>query len=161
MSRFEEPDPGTVYAQLGPNSPIKVPIPAGDLEVDIERGSQQTGISVVDKRRYYDDVPVVFNHVPIGDYLVVKRIPEEEGLIVEADIAKDKPLRCEVVAVSPYATSEYSRAALGAISAGDKILIRRYAGTEVKVDGIEYTLIMVLDVLLLERKRYVSALPPK
>lgn len=118
--------------------------------------------NIVDKRRSYDDTPPgPFNHVPIGDYLVVKRIPEEEGLIVEADIAKDKPLRCEVIAVSPYATSEYSRAALAAITTGDRIFIRRHAGTEVKVDGIEYTLIMVLDVLLLERKRYVSALPSK
>lgn len=154
-------DNSTTYAQLGPNSPIKVPVPAGDSNEEVVELKKEPGKSlqqtleekypmmVVDKRRSYDGAPVVFNHTPIADYLVVKRIPEEEGLIVEADVSKEKPVKCEVIAISPYASCAYASIALQAFSKGDKILIRRYAGTDIKVDGMEYTMIMVFDVMLI------------
>lgn len=97
---------------------------------------------VIDKRPSYDQSPAEkkpFTAKPLGDYIVVKRIAEPEGLIVEADIAKDKPINCEVVAVSNM---------VGGVGPGDKVLIRSYSGTEVKVDGEEYTLILIHDVLL-------------
>lgn len=124
---------------------------AEPLPIDPQRGSSNTNLTkfeVVDRRRNYDDNPVEFTHSPIGDYLVVRRIPEPEGLIVEADVAKDKPINCEVVAVSQHPSSDLASAALQSIHTGDKVLIRRYSGTEVKVNGIEYTLVMIFDVLL-------------
>jgi len=116
-----------------------------------QSGFPQETLSVIDRRPSYDQTPVEpqpFNAHPIGDYIVVKRIPEPEGLIVEADVAKDKPINCEVVAVSEHPSSEYASAALQSIGPGDKVLIRRYSGTEVKVNGQEYTLVIIFDVLL-------------
>jgi chaperonin GroES len=107
--------------------------------------------SVIDRRPTYDDTPAepaLFTAQPIGDYIVVKRIPEPEGLIIEADVAKDKPINCRVVAISQHPSSELARAALQALKIGDTVLIRRYSGTEVKVNRDEYTLVIIFDVLL-------------
>jgi co-chaperonin GroES (HSP10) len=95
---------------------------------------------VVDKRPTYDDSPLKpFTATPLGDYIVVKRIPEPEGVVILADISKELPLNCEVIGVSSKVTE---------IVKGDKVLVRRYSGTIVEVDKQEYTLILIQDVLL-------------
>lgn len=115
--------------------------------------------TVIDKRPTYDDSPAKpFTATPLGDYIVVKRIPEPEGVVVLADISKEKPIQCEVVAVphdlkkwaklsdvnDPYSTIVVTPI----LEVGDKVLIRRYSGTEVEIDKQEYTLILIHDVLL-------------
>jgi chaperonin GroES len=120
---------------------------AADLPISLKRipGAPV----VVDRRRAYDDSPrKPFTAQPIGDYLVVRRIVEPDGLIIEADIAQDKPVNCEVVAVSQHASTLMAEEALQTLAPGDKVLIRRYAGTEVKLDGEEFTLVLIFDVLL-------------
>lgn len=120
--------------------------PGGFVET---RMSQEP--TVIDRRPSYDETPVdpvPFTAQPIGDYIVVRRIPEPEGLIIEADVAKDKPVNCQVIAVSAHPSSDLARAALQALTPGDRVLIRRYSGTEVKVNGDEYTLVIIFDVLL-------------
>lgn len=103
--------------------------------------------TVIDRRPAYDDSPAKpFTATPLGDYIVVKRIPEPEGVVVLADISKEKPVQCEVIAVSHFLQTLPIKS--GGIGVGDKVLIRRYSGTEVEIDKQEFTLILIHDVLL-------------
>lgn len=77
---------------------------------------------------------------PLGKNILVRRIKDTyTGLIQLADIAQEKPVRCEVIAVSEQVTS---------LQPGDFILIRRYSGSEIEVGGQELTVLHVEDVLL-------------
>jgi len=76
---------------------------------------------------------------PLGAKVLLWRKPAKVGLIVEADTARELPLECEVVAVSDEETR---------LQVGDKVLIRKFSGTEITVDGHELTVINVADVLL-------------
>lgn len=86
--------------------------------------------------------------VPLGSKVLIWRIPEEEGLIELADIAIEKPLVCQVIAVSATGLNEFDAKALALLTPGDKVLIRRNAGTEVKVEEADLTVLHVQDVLL-------------
>ena len=87
---------------------------------------------------------------PLHDRVVVKRIAAEEktrGGIIIPDTAKEKPQQGEVVAVGPgRLTDEGKRVALE-VRKGDKILMGKYSGTEVKIDGNEYLIMREEDVL--------------
>ena len=76
---------------------------------------------------------------PMGRTILVQRIPEKQGLIVIADSGEEKPCRCEVIAV-PVNVKQVKK--------GDKVLIRRYSGSEVELGGQEFTTIDIADVLL-------------
>lgn len=86
--------------------------------------------------------------VPLGSKILVWRIPEAEGLIQMADSAKEKPLECQVVAVSATGLNEYDTKALALLKTGDKVLLRRNSGTEIKVEEHDLTVVHVMDVLL-------------
>jgi chaperonin GroES len=81
---------------------------------------------------------------PLADRVLVKRIDEEEeqrvGGIIIPDTAKEKPQEAEVVAVGPGSIDDGKRVALE-VKAGDKVLIGKYSGTEVKIEGEDYLII--------------------
>jgi len=81
------------------------------------------------------------NFKPLGDRVLVKRIEEESktasGIIIP-DNAKEKPSRAEVVAISDFVKS---------IEAGETVIFGKYAGTELKLDGIDYLVLEVKDIL--------------
>ena len=87
---------------------------------------------------------------PLHDRVLVKRIEQEEqvrGGIIIPDTAKEKPQQAEVVAVGPgRVTDEGKRVALE-VKAGDKILMGKYSGTEVKIDGTDYLIMREEEVL--------------
>ncbi len=87
---------------------------------------------------------------PLSDRLVVRRSAEEtttkSGLVIP-DTAKEKPLEAEVVAVGPGKTLKDGTVSPLDVRAGEKILFGKYAGTEVKIDGIEHILLREDDVL--------------
>ena len=87
---------------------------------------------------------------PLHDRVVVRRIEEDErtrGGIIIPDTAKEKPQQAEVVAVGPgRVTDEGKRVALE-VKAGDKILMGKYSGTEVKIEGDEFVILREDDVL--------------
>jgi chaperonin GroES len=87
---------------------------------------------------------------PLADRILVRRLDEPEvkrGGIIIPDTAKEKPQQGEVVAVGPgRATDEGKRVALE-VKKGDKILIGKYSGTEVKIEGSEYLIMREDDVL--------------
>ena len=89
------------------------------------------------------------NIKPLGDRVVIKMTEAEEttksGIILTAG-AKEKPQIAEVVAVGPGAT-ENGKLIPMEVKVGDKVLVSKYSGTEVKVDGTEYTILKQSDVL--------------
>ncbi|MBP7176262.1 MAG: co-chaperone GroES [Thermoclostridium sp.] len=85
------------------------------------------------------------NIKPLADRVVVKMVEAEETTksgIVLPGTAKEKPQVAEVMAVGP-GTEEVKME----VKVGDKVLISKYAGTEVKMDGVEYTILKQNDIL--------------
>lgn len=87
---------------------------------------------------------------PLADRVVVRRLEPEEkthGGIVLPDTAKDKPQQGEVLAVGPGKLEDNGVRRPLEVEVGNKILFAKYAGTEVKVDGIEYVILVERDIL--------------
>ncbi|MBN97699.1 MAG: co-chaperone GroES [Gemmatimonadetes bacterium] len=84
------------------------------------------------------------NIKPLADRVLVKRLDEEEeqkvGGIIIPDTAKEKPQEAEVVAVGPGSLDDGKRIE-PEVKAGDKVLIGKYSGTEVKIEGEDYLII--------------------
>lgn len=86
---------------------------------------------------------------PLGDRVVIKMLEAVETTksgIVLAGSAKEKPQIAEIVAVGPGGLVDGNQVEM-TVSIGDKVLISKYAGTEVKIDGEEYTILRQNDVL--------------
>ena len=89
------------------------------------------------------------NIKPLGDRVVIKKLEAEEKTksgIVLTGTAKERPQEAEVVAVGPGAVVAGARVQME-VKIGDKVLYSKYAGTEVKVDGEEYTILKQEDIL--------------
>ncbi len=87
---------------------------------------------------------------PLADRILVRRIQEEEtkrGGIIIPDTAKEKPQQGEVLAVGPGRLNEEGKRIPMEIKEGDKILMGKYAGTEVKLNGEECVILREDDVL--------------
>lgn len=87
---------------------------------------------------------------PLQDRVIVKRLEEEEksaGGIIIPDTAKEKPMEAKVTAVGKGKVTEDGKLLPMEVKVGDKVLIGKYAGTEVKIDG-EENLIMREDEIL-------------
>jgi chaperonin GroES len=86
---------------------------------------------------------------PLADRVVIKFLESEEvtkGGIVLPSTAKEKPQVAEVVAVGPGGYVG-DREVKMEVKVGDKVLISKYAGTEVKIDDEEYTIVRQGDIL--------------
>ena len=90
------------------------------------------------------------NIKPLADRVVVKLVEAEEktktGILLTAS-AQEKPQIAEVVAVGPGAYSEDGKLIPMEVKVGDKVITGKYSGTEVKMDGVEYTIVKQSDVL--------------
>ena len=87
---------------------------------------------------------------PLSDRIVVKRLDQEsktKGGIIIPDTAKEKPLEALVVAVGNGKTLKNGKVHPLDVKAGDKVLIGKYTGNEVKLDGVEHVIISEDDVL--------------
>lgn len=86
---------------------------------------------------------------PLADRVVIKPVKAEEttksGIILTA-AAQEKPQIMEVVAVGPGGIVDGNEVAMY-VNVGDKVLTSKYSGTEVKVDGEEYSIIRQSDIL--------------
>lgn len=86
---------------------------------------------------------------PLSDRVVIKMIEAEEttksGIILTA-AAKEKPSIAEIVEVGPGGLVEGNQVNM-CVKKGQKVLISKYSGTEVKIDGIDYTIIKQDDIL--------------
>ena len=89
------------------------------------------------------------NIKPLADRIVIKMVEAEETTksgIILAGSAKEKPSVAEVVAVGNGGIVDGKEVKME-LKVGDKVLISKYAGTEVKLDGTEYTILRQSDVL--------------
>ncbi|MFR0929414.1 MAG: co-chaperone GroES [Monoglobus pectinilyticus] len=88
------------------------------------------------------------NIKPLGDRVVTKMAEAEETTqsgIILAGSAKEKPQFAEVIAVGPGGVVDGKEVKME-LKAGDKVIMSKYAGTEVKLDGEEYVIISQKDV---------------
>ncbi len=93
---------------------------------------------------------MAINVHPLSDRILVKRLEEEEvkrGGIIIPDTAKEKPQQGEVIAVGPGRFDENGKRIPMEVKKGDRILMGKYSGTEVKIDGGEYVILREDDVL--------------
>ncbi len=87
---------------------------------------------------------------PIGQRVLVKRLEAESvssGGIVLPDTAQEKPQEAEVVSLGTGGKDEDGKAIEFAVKVGDKVLISKYGGTEVKVDGEDLLILSESDLL--------------
>ena len=89
------------------------------------------------------------NLKPLSDRVVVKMVELEEttksGIILPGT-AKEKPQVAEVVAVGPGGLVDGHEVEMY-VKVGDKVIIGKYSGTEVKMDNVEYTIVRQSEIL--------------
>lgn len=86
---------------------------------------------------------------PLADRVVVKLVEAEEttkGGIILTGSAKEKPSVAEVISVGPGGMVDGKEVVMQ-LKAGDRVITGKYTGTEVKIDGEEYTIVRQSDVL--------------
>ena len=86
---------------------------------------------------------------PLADNVVIKATEAEETTksgIVLTSAGKEKPQIAEVVAVGPGGLVDGKEVAM-TVKPGDKVVAAKYSGTEIKVDGAEYTVVRLSDIL--------------
>ena len=86
---------------------------------------------------------------PLLDRVVLKTVEAEEttkGGIILTTSAKEKPLMAEVVAVGPGGIVDGKEVQMQ-VKVGEKVIYSKYAGTEVKLDGVEYIIVKQSDIL--------------
>lgn len=89
------------------------------------------------------------NIKPLADRVVIKMLEAEETTksgIILAGTAKEKPQIAEVVAVGPGGVVDGKEVKMELL-VGDRVIMSKYAGTEVKLDGEEYTILRQSDIL--------------
>lgn len=87
---------------------------------------------------------------PLGDRIVIKVIEDTEqtsGGIFIPDSAKEKPQKGEVVAVGAGKMNDKGEREPMDVKAGDIVLYAKYAGTDIKMDGVEYKILSIKDAL--------------
>jgi chaperonin GroES len=87
---------------------------------------------------------------PLQDRILVKRLESEEktasGIIIP-DNAKEKPMEGQVIAVGAGKLLDDGKLRKPEVKAGDKVLFSKYAGSEIKLDGIEHLILREDDLL--------------
>ena len=86
---------------------------------------------------------------PLADRVIIKMVEAEETTksgIILTGAAKEKPEMAEVVEVGPGGMVDGKEIVM-TVKKGDKVITSKYAGTEVKLDGEEYTIVRQADIL--------------
>ena len=87
---------------------------------------------------------------PLHDRIIVKRFEGEEktkGGIIIPDTAKEKPQEAKVVAVGKGKITDDGKLQPMEVQKGDRILVGKYSGTEIKIDGEEHLIMREEDIL--------------
>lgn len=87
---------------------------------------------------------------PLNDRVLVKRLESEEktsgGLFIP-DTAKEKPSRGEIISAGPGKCDDNGKRIPMSVKAGDTVLFTKYAGTDIKLDGVEHLVMREDDIL--------------
>ena len=87
---------------------------------------------------------------PLNDRVLVVRVEEEQktaGGIIIPDTAKEKPQEGKIIAAGPGKMDDNGKRTPLNVKKGDKILFSKYAGTEIKIDGVEHIFMKEDDIL--------------
>jgi chaperonin GroES len=102
---------------------------------------------VVAYREWRNDVMKVR---PLHDRVLLKRIEEKEevkGGIIIPDTAKEKPMEGEVISVGPGKMMDDGKRSPMDVKAGDRVLFGKYAGTEIKIEDEEFSIMREEEIL--------------
>ncbi len=92
---------------------------------------------------------------PLDDRVLVLRMEEEEktsGGIVIPDTAKEKPMQGKVIAVGPGKVDDKGKQIPMEVKKNDRVLFGKYAGNEIKLDGVEHLIMREDDILAIVEK---------
>ena len=87
---------------------------------------------------------------PLNDRVLIKRLEAKEqvrGGIIIPDTAKEKPMEGEVIAVGPGKLDDDGKRVAMSVKAGQKVLVGKYAGTEIKIDDVEHIIVREDEIL--------------
>ena len=89
---------------------------------------------------------------PVGDRILVEAVEEKEnkgkkGGIIIPDTAKEKPMESMVVAVGTGKTNDDGKKVFLEVKKGDRVLVSKYGGTEIKLEGKDYRIFNGEDIL--------------
>ncbi|MGA9752382.1 MAG: co-chaperone GroES [Acidobacteriota bacterium] len=87
---------------------------------------------------------------PLNDRVLIKRLEAKEqvrGGIIIPDTAKEKPMEGEVIAVGPGKLDDDGKRVAMSVKPGQKVLVGKYAGTEIKIDDVEHIIVREDEVL--------------
>ena len=90
------------------------------------------------------------NLKPLHDRVLVERVEQEDrtkGGIIIPDTAQEKPMEGKVVSVGGGARNENGQVVALDVKKGDRILFGKWSGTEVKIDGKEYSIMKESDIM--------------
>jgi chaperonin GroES len=96
------------------------------------------------------DKPMAINVKPLGDRVLVEPAEEKEvkkGGIIIPDTAKEKPTEGIVIALGTGKTDDSGKKVPFEVKKGDRVLVTKYGGTEIKLDGKEYKIMSSDDIL--------------
>ena len=96
------------------------------------------------------------NFRPLHDRVLVQPLNGEEktaGGIIIPDSAKEKPSEGKVIAVGPGAKTEDGKILPMEVKVGDLVLFGKWSGTEVKIDGVEYSIMKESDIMGIMSKK--------
>jgi chaperonin GroES len=87
---------------------------------------------------------------PLNDRVLIKRLEQQEvvkGGIIIPDTAKEKPMEAEVVAVGPGKLDDNGKRVPCEVKKGDRVLIGKYSGTDIKIEDHEYVIVREDEIL--------------
>jgi chaperonin GroES len=87
---------------------------------------------------------------PMNDRVLLMRVEQEQkttGGIIIPDTAKEKPQEGKVIAVGPGKTDDEGKRTPLEVKSGDRVLFSKYAGTDIKIDGVEHVFMREDDIL--------------
>ncbi len=92
---------------------------------------------------------------PLYDRVLLKRIETQEqirGGIIIPDTAKEKPQEAEIVSVGDGKFDDKGKRLPMTVKAGDRVLIGKYTGQDIKIDDVEYTIVREDEILAIVQK---------
>src|SRR5256712_13949418 len=93
---------------------------------------------------------MALNVKPLGDRILVEAVEEKEvkkGGIIIPDSAKEKPMESIIIALGTGKTNDDGKKIPFEVKKGDRVLVSKYGGTEIKLDGKEYKILSTNDIL--------------
>jgi chaperonin GroES len=100
--------------------------------------------------RIHEEETLMAKVTPLRDRVLVRRLEADEqkvGSIIIPDSAKEKPQQAEVIAVGSGRVLEDGKREPLTLKAGDKVLVGKWSGADVKIDGVEYLILKEDEIL--------------